>query len=179
MILAQFLKPEDVLNELDIHGAMQIADFGAGGGHFSIICAKRLGDGGKVYAFDVQKSMLEAIRSHARAEQLHNVETCWTNLEEEKSTHLKEHSVDLVMINNILFQAEHKKALIAEAFRILKNRGKALVIDWERIPNPLGPPIEKRVSKKTLISMMNDAGFVFHRALDGGSHHYVMIFSKP
>src|SRR3989338_5385349 len=104
--MAQFLNVEEVLKAVHVEGAMQIADFGCGPGYFAIPFARCLSEGGKVYAFDVQQSALEAVRAKAKIEHLYNIETFWTDLEKVAATKLKDDTMDLVMMANILFQAE-------------------------------------------------------------------------
>ena len=52
-----------------------VADIGAGAGWFTIRLARRVGPNGIVYAQDVQRQMLEAIRRRVAREGLRNVQT--------------------------------------------------------------------------------------------------------
>ena len=101
-----FLHPERTLAELEIRPGMVVADFGCGGGYFSIPAARLVGEGGKVFAVDVQKQAVDHVRSRANLDHLLNVETVWADLETPKGSRLHDAAADLVIIANILFQAE-------------------------------------------------------------------------
>ncbi|MFC1595144.1 class I SAM-dependent methyltransferase [Patescibacteria group bacterium] len=174
----EFLSPDQVLDAIEAHGDMKIADFGSGPGFFTIPIAQLLGEEGKVYAFDIQKSALEAIRSHARILNIYNIETFWTDLELPEATKLKNESIDLVLLHNILFQAEAKNQVINEAERILKNNGRAVVVEWDESSSSFGPPISNRINRATLEQLMTSNGFTFEKEFSAGSHHYGVIFKK-
>ena len=59
---AAWQKPEQIMDALAIADGSKVADIGAGAGWFTIRLARRVGPNGVVYAQDVQRQMLEAIR---------------------------------------------------------------------------------------------------------------------
>ena len=68
-------KPDQIMDALAIADGGHVADIGAGAGWFTIRLARRVGPNGTVYAQDVQRQMLEAIRRRVGREGLRNVET--------------------------------------------------------------------------------------------------------
>ena len=97
-----FLKPEQILSQLGVRDQMEVADFGSGHGYFSIPLAKMI-PGGKVYAIDVVKETLEAVKSKSELEKIKNIKTTHANLETLGSSGLNDQSMDLVLLRNILF----------------------------------------------------------------------------
>jgi len=97
-----FVKPEEIVKVLDILPGMKVADFGAGAGFYTIPFAKKVGATGKVYALDIRKEALELIRSKSRELRLLNIETLLTDLEANDGSHLKDGSIDIIIISNIL-----------------------------------------------------------------------------
>jgi len=75
-----FIHPEEILNQLDLHDAMEVADFGCGNGYFSIPLAEVVVNG-RVYALDVMKESLEAVESQANLKKIENIKTIHCNLE--------------------------------------------------------------------------------------------------
>src|SRR5512143_1153140 len=71
---AAWQKPDQIMDALNIADGSRVADIGAGSGWFTIHLAQRVGPKGIVYAQDVQKQMLEAIRRRVQREGLRNVE---------------------------------------------------------------------------------------------------------
>jgi ubiquinone/menaquinone biosynthesis C-methylase UbiE len=175
-----FVNPAKVIENLDLEPAMTVADFGCGSGHYTIEAAKKVGKTGKVYAIDIQQEMLSFVRSQAKLMGLTNIETVWADLETVKATNLRENSVDLVIISNILFQAENKKQIIQEAFRILKSGGRTAIVEWD-IENQIasfGPQMEKRITSQNVKDLFAESGFMFEKEFNPGEHHYGLIFKK-
>lgn len=174
-----FLHPERAVSRLEIKKGMTIADFGSGSGFFTIAAARIVGETGKVYSIDIQKSSLDLIKSKAAIENLLNIETVWADLELPQGSHLQPASVDVVFISNILFQVEKKLEVMREAWRILKPQGKIAVIEWDETPFSGGPPPELRIPKRMAESLLGEAGFLLDREFEAGSHHYGLLYRKP
>lgn len=175
-----FVSPAKVIENLDLGPAMTVADFGCGSGHYSLEAARKMSKSGKVYAIDIQQEAISFVRSQAKLESLVNIETIRADLETPDATRLRKDSVDLVIISNILFQAENKKQIIQEAFRILKSGGRTAIIEWdvENQTGAFGPQMEKRITPQNAKDLFAEAGFVFEKEFNPGEHHYGLIFKK-
>lgn len=173
-----FLHPERIVSRFDLKPGMIVADFGAGAGFFTIPAARLVGEKGKVYAIDIQQPMIDLIRGKANLEHLLNVETVWSNLEEGGGSRLKDGIADLVIIANILFQAENKVALFEEAHRIVKAEGRLAVVEWDEGKFSAGPPSAMRIPKKIAIGLAQQSRFHLDREFEAGSHHYGLMFRK-
>lgn len=173
-----FLHPERIIGALEIQRGSVIADFGAGHGYFTIPMARATGPDGRVYAIDIQKAGLTVIRTKAKLEHLLQIEFVWADLDRPNGSQLKEASVDLVLMANILFQSEKKTGILLEAHRVLKAGGRALVIEWKPDGLSFGPPVHLRVSPETVQKTATHAGFAYDREIPVGSHHYGLIFKK-
>jgi len=173
-----FLHPERILNYLDIRPGMVVVDFGCGGGYFTVPAARKVGENGKVYAIDIQKQVIDLIKSRANLEHLLHIETIWADLEKEKGSRLRDGLADFVIIANILFQAEKKKQIMEEAWRILRLGGKVAVIEWDETPFSGGPDLALRISRELAESMAEEAGFELEKEFEAGSHHYGLLFKK-
>jgi ubiquinone/menaquinone biosynthesis C-methylase UbiE len=151
-----------------------VADLGAGTGYYSI-AAGEIASRGKVYAVELQKDFLDTIKGKINDACLNNVEIIWGNVEKEGGTKIGNNVADAVIASNILFQLEDKEKFIEEIKRILKPKGKVLLIDWS----------ESSIMAKTLIIPKNKAremfekkGFIFEREINAGDHHYGIILIK-
>ncbi len=173
-----FLQPERIVARLDIRPGMVVADFGAGGGYFSIPAARKVGENGKVYAIDIQPHAVDLIRSKANLEHLRNIESIWADLERPQGSHLPDNAVDFVIVANILFQAEAKNEIFKEACRVLRTGGHLAVLEWDETPFPAGPAMVLRTPKAGVKRMAEEAGFALEKEFDAGSHHYGLLFKK-
>lgn len=174
--MSTFLNPEEILDKLKLKKDMVAAEFGSGSGGFSISLAKRLEDG-LVYGLDIQQAPLSALKSRAQLENVLNVKVIRCDLEKPRGSTLPDFSLDLVLIPNVLFQVEDKSAIISEAERILKKRGKLLIVDW--LPEAAQGPVEGRISVEEVKKIAGKAGFKLKKEFKAGAYHYGLIFTKP
>lgn len=72
---AAWQKPEQIMDALGIAEGAHVADIGAGAGWFTMRLARRVGPNGMVYAEDVQRQMVDAIRRRVQREGLQNIHT--------------------------------------------------------------------------------------------------------
>ncbi|MBU1091853.1 methyltransferase domain-containing protein [Patescibacteria group bacterium] len=174
-----FLNPSRVVELLDVRSGMKVADFGCGSGHFTVEMAKRVGGDGIVYAFDVQKEALGALKSRSALENISNIEYRRVDLEIEGSSLLADNLVDIVLISNVLFQVEDKKSFAKEAFRVLKSGGCVIFIDWNPSADKLGPPQNMRIGEDEARVLFTGVGLVEDRGFKAGDSHYGLVFKKP
>lgn len=173
-----FLEPERIVKNFGLEEGDHVADFGAGHGYFTILMARIVGTDGKVYALDIQKSVLDIIRARAKLEHLLNIEPVWADLDEPGGSKLKDKFIDFVVIANILFQAEKKENIFREAYRILRENGRLAVVEWNEVLTPMGPPLSLRIKKETAKSIALATGFNLDKEFEAGSHHYGFLFKK-
>ncbi len=173
------LDPYYIFKEIGFEAGMRIADFGCGAaGHFVIPAGKIIGKKGTVFAVDILKSVLSAVKGRARFEEVGNVEIVWSNLEIYGATKIKEASLDFVLLANTLFQIKKNKEIFKEAIRLVKNNGKIAVVEWKLIVSPLGPPAEKRLSKDFVRGLAKKYGLEEVKEFKAGPYHYGLVFKK-
>src|SRR6202795_5008798 len=69
------LQIDRVMDILGITPGKTVADIGAGSGWFTVRAARLVGEGGVVYAVDINPEAIRYIGERAQKEQLHNVKT--------------------------------------------------------------------------------------------------------
>ena len=177
--MADFADPRQNVAKLQLKDGMHVADFGCGSGFYALAAAHRVGSRGHVYAVDVQKDLLEKLQEQAHRDHVANLDVVWGDLDEVGGTKLADQLVDAVIISNVLFQAENKNALAAEAFRVMMVGGTVLVIDWADSFSNLGPKPEHVVPEDTAKLYFTEAGFTFTESFSAGEHHYGLLLKKP
>lgn len=171
-----FIRPDDVLDKLEFHENMKVADFGCGSGYFTIPLAKRVGRKGTVYAIDVQDSALDSVRGRAKLFLIFNIETIRANLEKENGSTLPDRSIDIVILANILFQSNMKDAILKEAKRVMVKSGKLVVVEWKSEAQ-IGPGFGHRISKDDLKKLAKSLDLVLEKEFGAGESHYGLVFS--
>ncbi len=170
-----FSDPSANLSKLGLMDGMKVADLGAGSGFYTLEAARRIGASGRVYAVEVQKDLLERIRSSGKAQGLMNIEVIWGNVEKIGGTKIKDSLLDRVVASNILFQIEKPDEFALEIKRILKPGGKVLVVDWSDI-SPLGPKTPFSAAKSQ--ALFEKSGFKLEQTFGAGDHHYGLVFLR-
>ncbi len=172
------MHPEQVLQLCQIAPTNIVADFGAGSGFMSRAAAK-LASQGVVYAIEIQRGLVDRLQHEAKQAALSNVHPIWGDIEAKNGSSLKEESVDFVIFSNILFQLDDKQGAIAEAARVLKSGGRALLIDWTESFGGMGPAPHHVFGPDAARALFEQKGFmVVTDALPAGEHHYAILFSK-
>lgn len=178
---SSFAHPRRNIKALGIEPGMRVADFGAGSGAYVLVIAEALHGTGTVYAVDIQKDLLRRIKNEATRRSL-EVEIVWGDLEEGNGSKLAEHSLDLVLISNLLFQVRDRTAVFVEAERILRKGGRVAVIDWSDSPPAggwrMGPHPDQVCTKEKTLMLAREEGLVFMKEFNAGTHHYGLIFRK-
>ena len=171
-----FLNPKEILKQLDLKKEMTAADFGSGSGGWAIPLAKILKDG-KVYAIDILEEPLSALKSKTGIEGIDNIETIRSNVEGKNGLKLKDNSLDLVLMTNLLFEAKDKKRAISEAKRVINKTGEILVVDWK--PDSSIGPKKNKVSAKEVKKLFKDFDLKLEKEFEAGDYHYGLVFTKP
>lgn len=182
---AGFAHPHKNVAALGIEPGMTVADFGAGSGHYTLAIAEALENSGKVYAIDVQRDLLTRIHNESAKRHLKHVQVVWADLEEPHASKLADHSIDFVLVSNMLFQVHKKRAVLDEARRILRPRGRLAIIDWSdpagnasrsNGAGSFGPHRDHHVSKVQAMQLAHEARFALIREFEAGAHHYGLLF---
>jgi ubiquinone/menaquinone biosynthesis C-methylase UbiE len=173
-----FLHPEKILRQIGVYDGIKAADFGCGRGYFSIPLAKMIPNG-MVYSFDVVDEALQVVRSKAKIEGISNIQTTRANLEIKGSSGLEDNSMDLVILANILYQSHKKKEIIQEAKRVIKEKGKIVLIEWIADSSLAPKGGWEMVSRKEAQKIAEGAGLDLDNELGEVDHqHYGLVFKR-
>lgn len=174
-----FSDPQSIVSQSGLTDGALVADFGAGSGHYSIAAGKIVGSNGRVYAIDIQKELLTRLKREAQKEGVGNIEIVWGDIEAPEGSTLRGDSVDMVILANVLFQVEHRAAVLREAKRVLTSGGKLLLIDWKDSFGGMGPKSSDVMHPTVAQELVYKEGFTLQRELTQvGEHHYGFIFKK-
>ncbi|MBU2415976.1 class I SAM-dependent methyltransferase, partial [Patescibacteria group bacterium] len=121
---------------------------------------------------------LEVISKRAKLENLNNIQTIWSNLELFAATKIESGSIDIALLINTLHQSHKRAEILREAVRMLKKEGKLMVVEWDNISSPFGPPPEERVKIDLIKITAQKLGLKLEDEFSAGQYHYGVIFVK-
>jgi len=174
----EFANPEKNLKQFGLIEGQIVADLGAGAGSYAISAASMVGNSGKVYAVEVQKDLVTRVQSEVNELGLSNLEVRWGDIETLGGTKLRDNSVDVVLLSNILFQVEDGEGLANEVARILRPGGRMLIVDWDGSYDGLGPSEEAIIPELEARRFFENKGYVFEASIKAGTHHYGFSMAK-
>jgi predicted methyltransferase len=127
-------KPDEIMDALGIADGASVADIGAGAGWFTIRLARRVGPNGRVFAQDVQRQPLEAVRRRVAREGLLNVET---RLGSDSDPNLPLRSLDAVLVVDVYPEVEDRVTFLRNTAAALKAGGRIGIVNYK--PGRGGP----------------------------------------
>jgi predicted methyltransferase len=131
---AAWQKPDQIMDALGIADGSTAADIGAGAGWFTIQLARRVGPNGLVYAQDVQRQMLEAIRRRVSREGLQNVHTV---LGTGSNPNLPKSALDAILVVDVYPEVDDRVTFLRNLSIALKPNGRIGVVNYK--PGQGGP----------------------------------------
>ena len=171
-----WLPPAEVLSALTLRSGDTVADVGAGTGYSSLPLAWAVGAEGKVYAVDAQAEMLAHLRQKLQEGSVSNVDLIHAEAE---STALPDACCSLVFLANVWHEFADRSAVLEEARRILKPRGRIAIIDWRPdVERENGPPLDHRLDASNAVNLLHSIGFDLVANVNVGQYSWLVQGEK-
>ena len=160
-----------VMDLLGIAPGKSVADIGAGSGWFTVRAARRVSQGGVVYAADINREAIRYIDERAEKEQLRNVKTI---LSKPDDPLLPANSVDAVLLLKTYHEVAQPVVLLRNLRAALRPGAKVGVIDRN------GNGEDHGVGREVVIREAKEAGYNLLEQYDfvkGDKMDYFLIFT--
>ena len=168
-------RPDSLVNALEIPIGASVAEVGSGTGYFTWRLAEKVGPKGKVFAVDVQQTMLDLTAETVKKHQLANVEFV---LGGERDPRLPSASLDLILIANAYHEFSEPEAMVTAVNRSLKPDGRLVVIEFAE-GHPFGPKdTAERMTIEQIRAEIEPMGFELDHVLDLLPIQHGLIFTK-
>lgn len=149
------LPPFSVLSQFLPSTAKVCADVGCGTGFFTIPITSILVDG-TVYALDISDHMLSFLKKRVDDElSLSNTTRIIPMSMQPDVIPLSDGLVDFTFCSFVLHEANDSQAFADELVRVTAPGGVVVVLEWDLIPSPFGPPADHRISSEFVVGLFN------------------------
>ena len=166
--------PERVLDALALAPDAVVADVGAGTGYFTERFAHRLGEGGRVYATDVQEEMLDRLRDRVTDRGLANVVVVAARFDDPG---LPEACCDLVFFSSVYKEIDDRASYMEKVRRALRPEGRVAILEFRPEWQGAGPPNADRLAPERVIGELAAAGFALREEHPFLPRQYFLVFA--
>jgi len=147
-------KPAEVLKAAGVSPGQTVCDIGAGPGYFSLRMARAVGEGGTVFAVDVEPKLLAVLRDRIEKAGVKNVTPV---LALPADPLLPRRLCDLIFVIDTYHHFPDGPAYLKRLAQSLKPGGKLINIDWHPGELPVGPKHDK-VAREDFLTQAKGAG---------------------
>ncbi|HLG55354.1 MAG TPA: methyltransferase domain-containing protein [Vicinamibacterales bacterium] len=162
--------PARVIDALELKSGQIVADIGAGTGYFTVRLAKSPA-APRVYAVDIEPSMVEYVRQRAVREGLKNVVAVQAGAD---GTNLPE-PVDIVLVVDTYHHIPNRVAYFTALKTRMKPGSRLAIVDFRK-GAPSGPPEEFRFTPNQISAELAQAGFALQTSHDFLPHQMFLVY---
>jgi SAM-dependent methyltransferase len=139
----------------DLEG-LTVADLGAGSGYFSF---RLLPLAGKVIALEIDPRFIAYLEDRKTQWPDSLARRLEVRLASKDDPHLNASEVDAVLVVNTYMYLSDRVTYLRNLRTCLRPGGRVLIVDYQRKPLKMGPPLEIRVAAHTVSEELQQAGF--------------------
>jgi cyclopropane fatty-acyl-phospholipid synthase-like methyltransferase len=169
----EWQQPDRIMDALAIADGATVADIGAGAGWFTIRLARRVGPNGIVYAQDIQRPMLEAIRRRVGREGLQNVQTRLGT--DDATPNLPAGTLDAVLVVDVYDAVVQRVSFLRNVASALKPGGRIGIVNYK--PGKGGPGPDIRIDSPAVEADARAAGLRV-LALENLPYQYLLVLGR-
>lgn len=167
-------KPEEVMKQLQLRSGDVVVDIGAGTGYFTRRFAAAVGAQGKAVGLDIESTMVTHINAEAQKQGIANLSARQVPPHDPQ---LAPQSVDVVFICDTYHHMQERVAYARLLSQALKPGGRVVIVDFQKRPLPLGPPMEWKLAPEAVTEEFRQAGFQLARSVEFLPYQYFLEFA--
>jgi ubiquinone/menaquinone biosynthesis C-methylase UbiE len=164
-----------MLANLGVKRGMAICDMGCGNGFYALQLAKMTGDGGHVYAVDIQPEMLKLLNQRADQQDIRNVSPILGTFTDPR---LPKGKIDLILLVDVYHEFSHPEQMLAAMREALAPGGLCALVEF-RAEDPTVPiKPEHKMTKEQILKEWPANGFKLVKEYDELPWQHLMFFAR-
>ncbi len=169
---------DTAFDHLDIRRNSTFLDLACGAGHYSLALSEIIGEQGMIYAVDLWEDGIALLNDQVEAQRINNIRTFIADISE--TIPLGDSSIDVCLLATALHDLPGKarQTTLQEIFRVLKPESALNIIEFKKIEEGPGPPVEIRLDEMEVVDLVSPQGFIKVSTGDVGAYHYLVKFRK-
>lgn len=156
-------RPEAIADRMQLHPGMIVVEIGPGKGSYTKAVASRILPDGKVYAVDVQESVIKRLKEKVQREKIRNIEP---RIDNAHNFSFQNESVDRVLAVASLPEIPDPVKVLRGCRRILRRNGLVSLCEIVMDPDYPRRQTEKRWAVEAGFKLENEFGNVFSYQLN-------------
>lgn len=168
----EWQKPAQVLQALALNPGQVACDIGSGPGYFALRLARAVGEGGLVYAVDVEPRILAVLRDRIEKSGARNVVPV---LSLPGDPLLPRAACDLILIVDTFHHFPDPVAYLRRLTGSLREGGQLVNVDFHKRELPVGPGLDHKVSREEFLAKARAAGLVLQSEHSFLPYQYFLV----
>lgn len=165
-------RPQEVIENLDLHDDDVVVDIGAGTGYFALRIAEAYPQV-RVIAADAQREMVEYLETRAKAQNLTNLEPIVIDPARPELPV----KANLALMVDTLHHIADRAQYLSHLKESMVPGARIAVIDYAK-DAPEGPPDQYRIAKEDVASDLEQVGYTLKTDLKFLPNQYFLIFKQ-
>ena len=168
------LRIDEIVGRLQLKTGDVVADIGAGTGVFSLPIAKAVGSG-KVYAVDVDRGLVDYIKTKAAAQKAINVEAI---LGQNGDPALPTKDIDLAFFHDALHHISDRTGYLGRLATYMKRSSRMAFVEMDEVNGAHNNDPALQVTRAQLDGWMTDLGFKRLERVDLSRDKWFAVYGR-
>ncbi len=172
------LPPAEVVALLRLSGGETVVDYGAGTGIYTVPIAEAV-PRGRVVAVEALPELAAQLRARIPATLSDRIEVTETAA---NRVPLPDASADRLVLVDVLHHLYDQPEAFGEMLRLLRPGGLLVVVDWDPMERPIGPPPDHVLGLQAARAVLNGAGLCEMETYEAGDrfpYHLAVVAVRP